>query len=83
MFLLRTDNSIKNHYYSTLRKGFRRLNHYILSANLKGLVKPMSPVQLSKAVLAAEDKFERKLPVSDSIRTLSCDILDKFILLSR
>lgn len=43
----------------------------------------MSPVQLSKAVLAAEDKFERKLPVSDSIRTLSCDILDKFILLSR
>lgn len=40
-------------------------------------------MQLSKIVIVAEDKFERKLPVDELLRRISSDISDGLIMLSR
>lgn len=64
----RTDNNIKNHFYSTLRKGLRKLNKVILDIKFKGQFKEFKGNILSKLITVAEDKFERKLNVSDELR---------------
>lgn len=58
MVRCRTDNSVKNHFYSTLRRGMRKLNRFI--AGVKGNYKSMNSVLLSKIVNVADDKFEAK-----------------------
>lgn len=63
--LPRTDNNIKNHFYSTLRKGIRVLNKVISEISDKGQMKEFKGPILSKLITVAEDKFDRKLTVSD------------------
>lgn len=58
---------MKNYFYSTLRRSFRRLNRYIvLHKQVPGL-KELKVVMLSKLVAAAEEKFERKLQLPEDI----------------
>jgi hypothetical protein len=54
----RTDNSVKNHFYSTLRRGMRRLNRFVTMA--KSNYRMMSNVLLSKIVNVADDRFEAR-----------------------
>lgn len=63
--LFRTDNNIKNHFYSTLRKGIRILNKTIMESSEKGAFKEFKGPVLSKLITVAEDKFDRKLTVSE------------------
>lgn len=46
--LFRTDNAIKNHFYSTLRRSLRRLNKFLGSKNSTSLMRDIKPSVLSK-----------------------------------
>ncbi|CAD8052314.1 unnamed protein product [Paramecium sonneborni] len=52
----RTDNAIKNHFYSTLRRSLRRINKLIGDKNKKGTqqIKDIKPGVLSKIFILAE-----------------------------
>lgn len=52
-FTYRSDNAVKNHYHSKLRKGIRRINHRI-NAFLKGQHKFLRNNIISKIVQTAE-----------------------------
>ncbi len=65
----RTDNNIKNYFYSTLRKALRKVNAYV-SAHKKELryrnVKEFKPQNLSKILAVAESKYEQKINLKSS-----------------
>lgn len=63
----RTDNCVKNHFYSTLRRAFRRLNQHICRNKQRLGIKELKIVIMSKLVAAAEEKFISKLKLSDEI----------------
>jgi myb proto-oncogene protein len=44
----RSDNSIKNHFYSTIRKSLRRINKFLGSKEGTIIVKKIKPSILSK-----------------------------------
>lgn len=50
----RTDNSIKNHFYSTLRRSLRRINKLLGDKNSTAQVKDIKPGVLSKIFILAE-----------------------------
>ena len=60
----RTDNSIKNHFYSTLRRSLRRLNKFLGSKNSTSLMRDIKPSVLSRIldhnVLSHLDKSNLK-----------------------
>lgn len=49
--LSRTDNSIKNHFYSTIRRSLRRINKELGDKNSTAQVKDIKPGVLSKIFL--------------------------------
>lgn len=58
----RTDNSIKNHFYSILRKAIRKINKFISSIeNDDSDIRILGTGLVSKIVSAADDKFDKKL----------------------
>lgn len=61
--LLRSDNSIKNHFYSTLRKAFRSINRYITTHKRRTEQRPFKKNILSKIILLAEESFRQTLQV--------------------
>jgi hypothetical protein len=61
----------------------RRMNSFLLEPPNRNILKPLSGIRLSKLIIVAEDKFERKLPVDDYMRTVCSDICDCLIILSR
>jgi hypothetical protein len=63
----RSDNSIKNYFYSCLRKALRKVNNYVY--NNKRLVpykniKPFQKSTLSKILAVAENKAENKVSIA-------------------
>lgn len=67
----RTDNSIKNHFYSTLRRSLRRINKYLGDKNSTQQVKGIKPGVLSKIFILAEkniddikDEYTKKLSMA-------------------
>ncbi|EAS07453.2 Myb-like DNA-binding domain protein (macronuclear) [Tetrahymena thermophila SB210] len=67
----RTDNSIKNHFYSTLRRSLRRINKLLGDKNSTAQVKDIKPGVLSKIFILAEkdvneikDEDMRKLSIA-------------------
>ena len=76
----RTDNCVKNHFYSTLRRSFRRLNRFVSECSkLKNGLKELKPVMLSKLVAAAEDKFDNKLKLSQELVNKSIELKNRLI----
>lgn len=64
----RSENCVKNKFYSTVRKGIRKLNIYIAfkrknTTDLKTVYKNIQPVFLSKLVAVVDGNFEEKLEV--------------------
>lgn len=55
---------MKNHFYSTIRKSFRRLNRHILDSKSQ---KELKSIILTKLLSAAEDKFDRKLKLAEDV----------------
>lgn len=65
----RSDNSIKNYFYSTLRKALRVVNNFVTSAKHQPEfknVKPFQPATLSKVLAVAENKAGSRITVSKS-----------------
>ena len=65
----RTDNNIKNFFYSTLRKALRKVNAYV-SAHKKEPrnrnIKEFKPQNLNKILAVAESKYEQKINLKSS-----------------
>ena len=74
----RTDNCVKNHFYSTLRKSFRKLNRYIQDSKPEGL-KELKAVALTKVLAAAEDKFDKKLKLRNEVIDKSIELKNNLI----
>ena len=45
--MVRTDNYVKNHFYSTLRRSLRRINKYLGSKNSTNQMRTIKPSILS------------------------------------
>lgn len=56
-FSFRSDNAVKNHFYSRLRKSLRRLNR-IICEKYKRESKEIKPQVLYKIIEAAEEAFK-------------------------
>lgn len=50
----RTDNAVKNHFYSTLRRSLRRINKYLGFKNSTNQMRIIKPSILSKLIESAE-----------------------------
>ncbi len=57
--LCRTDNDIKNHFYSTLRKSLRRLNKAIGERNSTSHMREIKPSVLSSIMTHIYDKSKK------------------------
>ena len=55
IILFRTDNSIKNHFYSTLRKSLRRINKLLGFKNSTSQMRDIKPSVLSKIFTYAKN----------------------------
>lgn len=53
----RTDNCVKNHFYSNLRKAIRKLNKAI-SDNFRSEIKEIRPIVLYKIIEATDEHFK-------------------------
>lgn len=51
----RPDNCVKNHFYSALRKGLRKINGFIQAKFRRSEARPVSPHFLSKVLLLADE----------------------------
>ena len=52
----RTDNSIKNHFYSTIRRSLRRINKILGAKNSTDYMRTIKPAILSQICNNSEDK---------------------------
>ena len=55
-FKFRTDNSIKNYFYSTIRRSLRRIGKFLGSKNSTEQMKDIKPSTLSK-IFAADNEL--------------------------
>ena len=68
----RTDNCVKNKFYSALRKGMRKINKYIvnlkrkLAINKNICIKEFKDVVLTKLIAVADKKYKEKLDVKEN-----------------
>lgn len=64
MQILRSDNCIKNHFYSTLRRGIKYVNNFISQPQNRKRHKPIKLCVLFKMFNVLEDKNDNKVTVS-------------------
>ena len=59
----RTDNNIKNYFYSTLRKALRKVNAYVYLHKRSSYrnVKEFNQQNLNKIIIVSEKKYENKI----------------------
>ena len=55
---IRTDNYVKNHFYSTLRRSLRRINKYLGSKNSTTQMRMIRPSILSDLLELSENDSE-------------------------
>ena len=71
----RTDNTIKNHFYSTMRRGLRKLNSYIHNVKRKsGPVKEFKAELLNKILIVVDGNQNDKLDAKTNAFNLSKEI---------
>lgn len=80
--LFRTDNSIKNHFYCTLRKAIRRVNRFLSEAPERWKVREFTSSLLSKIIAVAEDRFDHKLSVSEETTEKCIEIKNRLLAFS-
>jgi hypothetical protein len=66
----RTDNSIKNHFYSTLRRSLRRINKSLGDKNSTAQVKDIKPGVLSKIMSVTEKASTGHSILDENVRRL-------------
>ncbi|EGR30440.1 myb protein, putative, partial [Ichthyophthirius multifiliis] len=76
----RTDNSIKNHFYSKLRRSLRRINKLLGDRNSTEQIKDIKPGVLSKVFFLAE-KNENEIEDQDMKKlSVACKSLQDMLL---
>jgi hypothetical protein len=65
----RTDNAIKNHFYSTLRRSLRRINKSLGDKNSTAQVKDIKPGVLSK-IMNITEKASSNQPMDENLKKL-------------
>lgn len=66
----RTDNTVKNHFYSRLRKSLRRLNK-VISEKYKKSMREIRPQVLYKIIEASEEAFKEEPMCSSELSLLA------------
>lgn len=59
----RTDNNVKNFFYSSLRRALRQINVYISQYKKKSNIKPFKPIILTKVLNINDEKYKSKLDI--------------------
>jgi hypothetical protein len=67
----RTDNCVKNHFYSTLRRGMRIINNFIHLHRRKDAIKEFKPDVLTKILIVADGDPDQKLNAKNNAVLLS------------
>lgn len=71
MLGFRTDNSVKNHFYSTLRRSLRRINKFLGSKNSTSQMRDIKPSVLSRILefsMEADSRDADLATLSESYR---------------
>lgn len=71
LLLFRTDNSVKNHFYSRMRKAIRKLNKTMYQ-NFKKDYKEIKMPVLYKIVEATDEKFKNNATIDEEISQHCC-----------
>lgn len=79
----RTDNCIKNHFYSTLRKAVRRLNRFIAESRNRGDMREIKPIILSKIIVVSGERWDRRIPSADDLVKKCMSIKERLIQVSK
>ena len=59
----RTDNNIKNFFYSSLRRAIRQTNLYVSQYKKKSNIKPFKQTILTKILNISDEKYRDKLDI--------------------
>ena len=59
----RTDNNVKNFFYSSLRRALRQINVYLSQYKKKSNIKPFKPIILTKVLNINDEKYKSKLDI--------------------
>lgn len=59
----RTDNNIKNFFYSSLRRAIRQINQYVAMYKKKSNIKPFKQTILTKILNINDEKYRDKLDI--------------------
>ena len=59
----RTDNNVKNYFYSSLRRALRQINHFVSQYKKKSNIKPFKPIILTKVLNINDEKYKSKLDI--------------------
>ena len=59
----RTDNNVKNFFYSSLRRAIRKVNQFIAQYKKKSNIKPFKPNLLTKILSISDDKHKHQLDI--------------------
>lgn len=59
----RTDNNIKNFFYSSLRRALRQINCYVSKYKRKSNIKPFKQTILTKVLNINDEKYKDKLDI--------------------
>jgi hypothetical protein len=79
----RTDNSIKNYFYSTLRRGLRRLNKFISDERAFLKAKQIKGALLHKIIELSGFKNSRKTPTNYELINQCFPIIEKLVACSK
>ena len=61
----RTDNNVKNFFYSSLRRALRRVNQYVAEFKKKSNIKPFKPTLITKILSICDPESRVRLSVKD------------------
>lgn len=79
----RTDNCVKNHFYSTMRRGMRKINSYIENVKRKSnLAKTFKTEILNKILTLCEGRNDDKFQFNEKAKELAIEIKSNLIQLS-
>lgn len=61
----RTDNNLKNFFYSSLRRAIRQINHYVAQHKKKSNIKPFKQAIINKILGIQDEKARDKLDIKN------------------
>ena len=63
----RTDNNVKNFFYSSLRRALRKVNQYVAEYKKKSNIKPFKPTLITKILSICDPDTRVRLSVKNEV----------------